>query len=477
MKKLISIILAIAMMCPLMTACGNANQTPKENESITTYTTEGKVTKLVPDPNATGELMIASTNNYDANNENNYFATAKKMYQELYPNVKVTYEFPNYDADEAYINFMTQLNTKIMAGKGPDVFEIPQEIFDPYKIMESGALADMTSYFKNDKNFNVDDFNKNVFYGGQLMGKQYVVPVAYEIPLVLTTKNIVKETGFDVSKCTDYFTCGNEIARVTNENKLKCNQKEMFNNLHIPYSWQLHSGINWINHQEDTVSVDTPEVKEMYEMFKLDILPLLNPSDGSFPLGASFEANSFVEKKIMFADMSCISLKEMSMHMKSLIAKGEEPVIFPWRNVEGKVEAYSFDSYAVRGNSENKQNAYNFIKLLMSAEFFTRFYKSENPFITGKFHINNVATKDYFKSISNAELVGYGANDIRDLPPLPELYIDQIMGYASEVSGMTLDVKGTYILNDIMKSYYKGTKSYEECIENAQDKLEIYISE
>ncbi|MFZ2538239.1 MAG: hypothetical protein WAX04_05010, partial [Oscillospiraceae bacterium] len=92
MKKLLCIILSACMICGMLSGCGDEKQPPTENESITTYTTEGKVTKLVPDLNAAGELTISSPLYYNPNREDNYFVIAKRMFQELYPNVKLTYD-------------------------------------------------------------------------------------------------------------------------------------------------------------------------------------------------------------------------------------------------------------------------------------------------------------------------------------------------------------------------------------------------
>ncbi|MFZ2539333.1 MAG: extracellular solute-binding protein, partial [Oscillospiraceae bacterium] len=376
-----------------------------------------------------------------------------------------------------YISIMTQLNTKIMAGKGPDLFWLPQDVADSYKIMESGALADMTSYFENDENFNIDDFNKNVFYGGQQMGKQYVVPLNYSIPLLLTTKNIVSETGFDVSKCTNFFTCGKEIARVAKENKLKCKENEICNFLFIPYYWQLNSGVNWMNYEKDIVSIDTPEIKKIYEMLKSDMLPILHSRDGSYPPRTVLGAHSFIQKKTMFADVTNYGFLRLSELIKAIIAKDEEPVIIPWRNVNGKIQATAYDSVAVLGNSENKQNAYNFIKLLMSPEFSAEYYKNQNSFFLGMFPINNTVATDYFKFNSNAQKVYFDGEGIRDMSQMSESYIDQLMGYGSEVVGMSMYSKAIYDFNKIMQPYLDGTKSYEKCIENAKEQFEIYVTE
>ncbi len=470
MKKLISIILCVLLLSSMMTACSpnsNNSKISKVDKYITTYPSEGKVTKLVPDPNAKGELNISNVGYHNESQENDYYNIAIKMYKELYPNVKVNLEVSSGDYEE----YAKKLNTQIMAGKGPDLFWMIGDVVDPYKIMESGALADLSSYFKNDPNFNIDDFNKAVFYGGQMKGKQYIVPLSYLMPFFLTTKSIVDETGFNMSKCTDYFSCGKEIARVAGENKFECQEKQMIAQFRLPYLCPEYMGIDWINYEKNTANIDTPQMKKAYEMLKTDFFHLFTSNNGGGTEHKLY-AEDFKEKQIIFSEMRGNSFAHLVQNVQTMITKEEEPVIFPWRNVNQKIQTQAPDSVSVLKNSKNIQNAYNFIKILISPEFVLK-YDDTN---LGGVPISNVVAKKFLESKMVPSKL-FTQNGLTTLSALPQKFIDEYMGYLSEADGVSFIPMGLYYVREIMQPYLEGKRSYEECIKSAQEKLEIYITE
>ena len=47
-------------------------------------------------------------------------------------------------------------------------------------------------------------YNANVLKAGQVDGKQYIMPLTYRLPLVLTTQELLDKTGFDISTADNY---------------------------------------------------------------------------------------------------------------------------------------------------------------------------------------------------------------------------------------------------------------------------------
>lgn len=84
-----------------------------------------------------------------------------------------------------------KLRTRIMAGEGPDVYllsadrldiieeEIRSPLFEnPYKTMQSGALASLDRYMKQDEYWKDNTYKEAFLKEGQYHGRQYILPLS-----------------------------------------------------------------------------------------------------------------------------------------------------------------------------------------------------------------------------------------------------------------------------------------------------------
>lgn len=80
-----------------------------------------------------------------------------------------------------------KLQTQIMAGKGPDVYILNATMENqkyegtpffknPYKIMESGALAPLDTYMKKDSYWKDSTYKKELLEAGKYNKRQYIIP-------------------------------------------------------------------------------------------------------------------------------------------------------------------------------------------------------------------------------------------------------------------------------------------------------------
>jgi hypothetical protein len=103
---------------------------------------------------------------------------------------------------------LTQLRTQVMAGKGPDLFIMAsdpnvQALFqDPEKTMRGGAFCDVLPLFRQAE-ISMDDFIAPVMAAGQVNGKQYIVPLFYQVLGVVTNDTTRKIVGDDAFKSID----------------------------------------------------------------------------------------------------------------------------------------------------------------------------------------------------------------------------------------------------------------------------------
>ncbi|MGN1028271.1 MAG: hypothetical protein ACI4P4_17920, partial [Faecousia sp.] len=161
----------------------------------------------------------------------------------------------------------------------------------------------------------------------------------------------------------------------------------------------------------------------------------------------------------------------------SAIKTIDEAVMMPIRDINGGIQAKIKYPVAVRANSENLHNSYDFIKILLSSEIQCAVSSEE-------LSVLNSANEYFYQETSQGKVyyISAGVNGFTSTTdqnqavdwPSPEDF-QQFVGFTQEISG-------TYYsshlgLNGAMFSFLYEDADYEETLKAAQHQLEIYISE
>lgn len=113
-----------------------------------------------------------------------------------------------------------QLRTKIMAGKGPDVFLLPScnartysplswtfaektilskavepLLVDPVQSMRNGVFMDISAYYDADDALGKEAFQQRVMDAGVVDGARYLLPLRYDLPVVYVDVQAVEAMG------------------------------------------------------------------------------------------------------------------------------------------------------------------------------------------------------------------------------------------------------------------------------------------
>lgn len=98
---------------------------------------------------------------------------------------------------------ISQIETNLMTGTGPDVFLLGTSCTGDYKhlfgdlnkLMRGGAFCDITPYLSTP--LQADSFYMNVMEAGQYSGAQYIVPLSFSVPLMLSETALLDKVGFE----------------------------------------------------------------------------------------------------------------------------------------------------------------------------------------------------------------------------------------------------------------------------------------
>lgn len=382
------------------------------------------------------------------------FATAGVKFKELYPNVNLIIERGSDGLD--FERYASKMATQIIAGTGPDIFFANETDMDINKMMRSGILADMYAYFENDKNFNINDYNKTVFSGGQPSGSQYVVPLSYSIPMYMTTEKMISKSGLDIAKLTDYQAFIQEIDKVLQNAELS-KVLPVWDLNSAPIYFPTYSGIKRFNYDTGELNLDSPEIKSIYELLKKH-----REKYTDVGMTSKFSPYDLVglwkKEENLFADFTSFPYLLACETFTKAVAFDEKPIMYSLRNVNGKITAKSRDAVAVRGSSENKQNAYNFIKILINAEVI-----ASTMVNTADIPVSNVAVEMSEKRYIEQQQQALGSQFDAYMLASDE-FVKQYEALLADVDEMDWCFNTDLLLKTEMQPYFRGELSYEDCM-------------
>lgn len=446
-------LLLILSVAGSLTGCGKVEQT---NRELTVYIDGGQY-------------------------EMKQFERAKRDFTENHPDITVNFvgileDMERQEVTDSY----DQLKADLMAGKGPDLIlfmrNFPMEM---KKVMASGAFCDLTPYLEQDEDYLPEDFNQGVLTGGQLDGKQYIMPLHYSIPLIMTSEETIAETGFDLSKTSDYLSFATELNRYS---KLPGARNIFPSPNYGKAALCSYSGLEATDFAQKKTLLDGENFRaaqELYrEFYPFDSSIDYPPNENGYIMEAvhidkdeCILATPFEERDI---NNSCESGSGMGCitNAMAVYGKGEQPVFVPLRTVSGGIRALIQYSAAIRNNSENQQNAYDFLRILMGKNFQENFNVDWLPVRRAAVGSRYFTALDWSMATFTA-LNGEGYQ----LRPLFEDTLLEFIAITDEVECASFRINIESEVFSYMEPYYRGEKSYDACIKEATAKMQIYISE
>ena len=465
-RRLLSLILTLAMMLSLFTGCsGNGSKTGQ-------FVSDDAETEYVPtweSPDYSGFDMPAKTDSLVIYSDGTvpFLSDTIRIFKTQYPDVNV---IPKALGQDEYLEL---LRTEIPAGKGPDLLvSTAKELPDVYKTMVTGVFEDLNPYFSNDGEIDLSDFNEGVLSGGILRERRYLVPIMYGLNTVITTEEVLAENGIspDDLLTFDGFCDACAKYRSNNSNSHLFSSAitlgSYFNYLTDLY---LYFGIQMIDYDTQRVSLDHDTFQKAMDTVILWYKkgkPDVNEGNESVLLARRFCLfNNRTSRDIsMFLDMEILKEKEET---SLLVAIPDQ-----FDGVTAQILYY----YAMPHAAANKLNSWRFLKILLSEEI-----QLGNPQASSIWNVNSFlglsVRNDSVKK--RLELIREKLPGEYDgFIPITEGETEAFYNITTRVTRSVLlpPILKTY-LKDNMEPYLKNKAEFEDCFNDLLNVLEIYKDE
>jgi ABC-type glycerol-3-phosphate transport system substrate-binding protein len=438
-KKCVLGVMTLALLLP---GCGKADKAEADS---------GR-----PEPKQTNDSLTISV--WDMSYDK--YASVFEEYKKLYPDVKVNLTTYSYDSQEDAAEKRKKTAAELMAGDGNDLYLMAcAEFYDIQKVKESGAFEDLTVYMEKDDEWKKEDYLETIFET-EKDGTCFVLPYSISVGFLGTTRTILDETGIALDKCKSY---GEQVACMKAYSELYPERVPV-----VPrgsYYTPLVSleFVPWKDEKNISL-LDSETFREACNMQKAEAVDMNKMMSGAYP----DERDEFwSEKNSLCASVfNCPDFKALS-----LLGGNEGGILVPTLLESGQPQAMTTtDTAAVSANSPNKENAWNFIKLLMGDDFQRK--------ITGSLPVKKTILDEWFENEAQTCVKDTVLIDGVVCPGVSREQVNQAKEAvlsAKLVNDMGYGFMERY--SEIMQPFFDGKKELDACISELKDYMEIYYSE
>ena len=396
---------------------------------------------------------------------------ALEIYQKQYPEVNV--EIKNFGRDwdaQGTADYLKILQTDLAAGSGPDLIVWDFEFADPFKTMASEVFDDLNPYLYYDNTFNMADYNEVVLNAGIYNGKQYVIPLGYYFPLLMTTKEILEEEGLSGDGTLSFDAYRESLQFYAEKHKV------------YPFTRDLGLLTLWPWLGQDFMDYEGGKVKK--NVLHSDSFRKMMETYKSYHLYGGFDYRGedtaqLQQKKTLWA-LNIFDIDGV-VEIYSALSYENTPVMSTMKSSENKIIARAWQNTSIRANSKNKANAWNFLKILLSENIQAAEVGSPfgYPVLKSALLLQAEGTLDAWKETAYVDDVT-GERIVH--ANMSDREIKNLVSLVSRVDSCTLDNSKlqsvrTGFMWDSMLPFFEDEKSYEQCLADLENKLELYIGE
>ncbi len=456
MKKLFILIMSL-ILCVNLTACFNSL-----NENISTEANNNNI--LTISTFKENPLLEEAVQKFNASNPDTNVKI--KVYGNVIKNVVELEDGRTFSStetsDEEMQKYRSTINTELMSGIAPDIIDLSNL---PYKnYIDSGMIANIYKLMKNDKEFNINNYNTKVFETYHYKDGLFVIPLDYSLGLITSNYNL----GIDDSTWNwqNFFSSAQETLSKDTQN---IDTEYIFTITVDRFFEEIFQNEykNYVDEEEKTANFTSKEFIDIMKYCKslADDKIICKTSDDRKKSKRIFETYSVNSLYDIVSDGICSYVLDNATryYYKTPSNSGNNGVMIN-----------AIHKYAVNNNSENKKLAWKFIKFMLSDEIQTSPKLYWFPVNNTSF--NKKLEKDQ-KQLTD-ECKEFNEISIEKNNELLENYTFQLKEFVSSITTCRdANPEILEIVNEYVKMYFSEEKTAEQAAQIIQNKVSIYLNE
>ncbi len=402
-----------------------------------------------------------------------YLLAAIGDFNKTHENIWINYGDTISYIDEEYKN---KYITSLAVGEGPDIIRIePRQglISAVYKSANSGIFYDLNKLIDKDENFKLSDYSQKVMDSGIIDGKRVFMPLGYNYRVFFAKEEAFKQNGFITEGSK--WTLGNladEAYRYRQQNKDSGKYFMVSQNFSLSDVVKI-SGLSFIDQEKKKAKLNSQEFIDLLNIYK-KLSPAIITTGGIYMRVSSNEYSISMSCPEFDNGTALVMDNKLSAEMWFRDTVNENASLFPQYTNDKSLLVEPVIAYAINSNSTHKEEAYEFLKQLLSEEYQTISGTNRNfPYlpVNNNAYINNVSS--YISNLSNTQT----DNDVYDR----EKRKAQVKAQLKEIESIsrcdTVDAQIYDIIDSEAQSFINGKRTAEQTAEIIQNKVMLYLNE
>jgi multiple sugar transport system substrate-binding protein len=371
--------------------------------------------------------------------------------------------------------YMKKVTTEIMAGEGPDILLESAYSFPALdKIVESKVFCDLDQYINEDKQFKLSDFNTKVLDCGVINKKRYYIPLNFRIHTLFSGSNLLQKNNISIddSKWTLKDLHDIQTQYIKNQKAEKYVISTDLNAI-VESGWT-----DYINISQKEVKFDSKDFIRLLEEYKTIYPSILTWSKIKYP-ELYFEYMKNDSLLFAYGDISPSLVWDYNSAVSKILNSQIKVFLYPGINGKNHPTGIVNEFIAINDSSKNKQEAFEFIKLLLSEKYQNYPY---NVFLP----VNKKASKSFVNNFTGDN--GNNRTDVQQfIPsnqsrytsvPLPDDICKQINNYIEDMDTCAyVDPNILKMINEEVASFIQGKQTSTQAAKMINNRVSIYLNE
>lgn len=400
-----------------------------------------------------------------------FLENAISEFHKAYPDIKIERnEYSTGVTEEDFSNFVMTLNTELMSNNGPDI--ISTRSLPNYVYISRGYYANLSNIMAEDNEFNISQYKANLLNSFKYKGNMYVMPIGISCEAIAANQTILDEENIVID---DENWTWNDYLEICKKVTKDIDGYDVPERYAIPFigpSMLLgdifrYNFDQFIDMENKEATFDSPEfisalklVKEFWDS------GVICPNIETY--GSKTEVYDLYDRNgIVFVPETVFSYSAMGIY-------SENTVFLKLPSLGGVPRPnYHSELFAINEKSKHKEEAWEFIKYLISEDI------QKQRTLSG-FAVNKAADvfrRDEDRIISRTGQMRMGSKD-RRVVPLTDTMLNTADKLITDTGFLPLlDQKINLIIVREATPFFNNEKSAEEVAKSIQYKVDTYLNE